>query len=333
MVSHTLILAPQVDPHAQAVCGHLNSMGASVRFWGLEDLPSQAKLTYTLSKNNSECILSKSNSESEPDLMQIDFLSFDSVWLRRPGKVKVPSFPEQWVESMVEWECTRALDAIFRSIPGLWVNPPAKEKEALLKLRQLDIARHCGFSIPESIVTNDPEAVTSFYERHNGKLIYKLIDEGSYRYFPSYEIVMGMPTLPLRELDLKHLDQVRLSLHLFQRKVEKRSDIRVTVVANKLFAVEILSQEGKGKIDFRLDYSVPMKTHELPDTVAESCLSVLRELGLTYGAFDLCLDRDGQYIFLEVNPAGQWLWMEKGLDLPISHHIARLLTGLDPPLK
>lgn len=333
MVSNTLILAPQVDPHAQAVCGHLSSMGVSVRFWSLEDLPTKAKLTYTLDKNSSACTLSGSKAEPESDQMQIDFLAFDSVWLRRPGKVKVPSFPEQWVESLVEWECTRAIDAIFRSIPGLWVNPPAKEKEALLKLRQLDIARNCGFSIPESLVTNDPEAVSSFYEKHNGKLIYKLIDEGSYRYFPSYEIVMGMPTLPLRELDLNHLDQVRLSLHLFQRKVEKRSDIRVTVVANKVFAVEILSQEGKGKVDFRLDYSVPMKTHKLPDQTAERCLSVLRELGLTYGAFDLCLDQDGQYIFLEVNPAGQWLWMEKGLDLPISQQIARLLAGLDAPLR
>jgi hypothetical protein len=333
MGSRTFILASQQDPHAQAVCGHLDALGVSVNFWELDELPSKVFLHYLLENSSTQCLLYQASLEKAVSRAPLDLMSFDSIWLRRPGKVRVASFPEQWMESLAERECSRALNAMFRSMPGLWVNPPEHQIEALLKLRQLDIARSCGLSIPETLVTNDPELVRNFFEKHDGKVIYKLIDEGSYKYFPTYEIVMGMPTLPLRTDDLAHLEQVRLSLHLFQQRIDKTSDIRVTVVADKLFAVEILSQLGRGKVDFRLDYSVPMRHHQLPDQISESCLEVLRRLGLTYGAFDLCLSKEGQYFFLEVNPAGQWLWMERELELPISLHLARLLAGLDCPLK
>lgn len=324
-----LILASPKDLHAQIVSDHLQEMRVPVQFWELEQLLSTTDLQYSLSSDEACCHL---DILSNGVKTKLDLMKFASVWLRRPGKLSPPACPEKWMESLIDWESRRALDAIFRAIPGLWVNPPASEREALLKLRQLDLARTCGLRIPDTLVTNSPESVRAFLDKHGGQIIYKLIDEASYRFFPDYEVVLGMPTMPFRGTDLEHLEQVRLSLHLFQQRVDKQSDIRITAVGEKLFPVEIFSQGGKGKVDFRLDYSVPMKTHELPATISSSCLLLLKRLGLTYGAFDFCLDKQGTYWFLEVNPAGQWLWMETGLNLPISLHMARLLAGLDPPL-
>jgi glutathione synthase/RimK-type ligase-like ATP-grasp enzyme len=306
-------------------------MGHSVSFWEMDDLLGKSHLKYELSTGGASCRIEHFATGEQSNML--DLLGFQSVWLRRPGKVKVQPLPEQWMESLAEWECSRALDSIFRAMPALWVNPPAKEREALLKLQQLDIARRCGLKVPDTLVTNDPEAAEKFYSKHKGQVVYKLIDEASFRFFPTYEVVTGMPTLPVREADLEHFSQVELSLHLFQNRVDKVADIRVTAVSDKLFPVEILSQEGRGKLDFRLDYSVPMNVHKLPDEVSERCLSVLRALGLTFGAFDLCLDRSGEYVFLEVNPSGQWMWMERKLGLPISLHLARLLAGVEKPLE
>lgn len=333
MGCNILILSSPLDPHAQAVKDHLAAMGIGVSFWEMADLLGRTRLKHTITASDPSCELVVDENDGESSHNRIDLMSIQSIWLRRPGNVKVASLPEKWMESLVEWECTRALSGIFRAVPCLWVNPPQCEHDALLKLKQLDVARKCGLTVPETLVTNDPNAVSAFHDKHKGQIIYKLIDEGSYRFFPPYEIVTGMPTLPFRPSDLSHIDQISLSLHLFQERIDKVSDIRVTVVGTRIFAAEILSQEGKGKIDFRLDYSVPMRAHELPEEIAQGCLNVLRQLGLTFGAFDFCLDRDGQYVFLEVNPSGQWLWMEKGLNLPISLHLARLLAGLESPLE
>ncbi len=234
---------------------------------------------------------------------------------------------------MVEWESTRALSGIWRTFPCLWVNHPGAQEEAEHKIYQLEIARQAGLNVPLTLVTNDPDAVKAFYQTCSGKIIYKLIDEASARYFPAHEVPRGLPTLPFRKVDIKHLDQVRFSLHLFQERIEKTLDLRVTVIGREIFAAAIHSQEGTGKLDWRLDYSVPHKIHQLPDDVAEACLSVLLRLGLNFGAIDLCMDAEGKYYFLEINPAGQYLWLEEQLGLPLSKELARLLSGLTRPLS
>ena len=67
-----------------------------------------------------------------------------------------------------------------------------------------------------------------------------------------------------------------------------------------------------------------------PVELSEQCLSLLDHLGLAYGALDFVLGNDNQYTFLEVNPNGEWLWLEDKLDYPISDEIADWLTGRVP---
>jgi len=246
--------------------------------------------------------------------------------------VKAVGIPEPWAARLAERESNRAMDGLFRILPGLWVNHPTAQSEASFKVRQLQVAKDCGFDIPKTLITNDPAQVIEFHESCNRKIIYKLIDESTWECFPEFEIPKGIPTLPFRDDDLEHVQQIRYGLHLFQERIDKESDIRVTVVGQKIFAVKIESQLGKGDVDFRMDYSVPMALHQLPDEISEKCFSVLKVLGLNFGAIDLCLTRDGGYVFLEVNAAGQWLWMEMKLDMPVSEELARLLAGLSPPL-
>lgn len=327
-----LILSSASDLHAQAVIAHLTEMGMPVTLWSQQELLDKWRLIFEVSGSGFNCRLRVDNSSTDEDGQPIDLTQFRAVWLRRPGVIKSIPLPEPWMESLAAWESKRALEAIYRMLPCLWVNHPAKENEALLKLRQLELARQCGLAIPETVVTNDGERAAEFYKSCGGELIYKMIDEGSFRYFPAYEVVRGIPTMPFRESDLEHLKQVRLSLHLFQRKVRKACDLRVTVVGSKLFAVEISSQEGKGDLDFRLDYSVPIKTHDLPGELSGRLIDLVGRFGLNFAAIDLCIDETGNYVFFELNPAGQWLWMEKALGVQISLAVARLLAGEDPPL-
>ena len=65
---------------------------------------------------------------------------------------------------------------------------------------------------------------------------------------------------------------------------------------------------------------------ELPGELQRSLLELMSRLSLTYGAIDLVLTPDGRYVFLEINPNGQWLWIDEMLSLGISHSIAEWLS-------
>jgi glutathione synthase/RimK-type ligase-like ATP-grasp enzyme len=320
-----LILASEQDFHARKVADQLEKQGSPYEIFQLNELLQRDRLTYEFPGRGLR--IARSNGA------EIDFSSVTAVWNRRPGRIKSANLmPESWMETMIENESNRALSGMLRTLKCLWVNHPGKQEEAYFKLYQLKCARDAGLLVPDTIVTNDPAQAKAFYERCDGKVVYKLVDESSNNHFPVTEMPRGIPTLPLRPVDVAYLEQVSQSLHLFQQRVDKVADIRVTIIGSEVFAARIESQQGDGKIDFRLDYSVPVSVYELPPQVMLHSLRVMRTLGLEFGALDFCLDAAGEHVFLEVNPAGQFLWLEDALQLPLSETLAKLLSGALQPI-
>lgn len=103
------------------------------------------------------------------------------------------------------------------------------------------------------------------------------------------------------------------------------------MVGSELFAAAIYSQETAYPVDFRMDMQrARTEPVTLPDGVRDRVLALLRRLGLVYGAVDMRLTPDGEYVFLEINPAGQWLFVEQRTAQPITRAVVRAL--LTPPL-
>jgi hypothetical protein len=123
-------------------------------------------------------------------------------------------------------------------------------------------------------------------------------------------------------------DSVGVTPHLFQARVDKVADLRVLVVGRRLFAVRIDS----GLLDWRKDYSALSYTVvNLPDHVGKALLAYLDHSELLSGSFDLAVDRAGDYWWLELNPNGQWGWLEAKTGLEMSAAFADLLTRGDSP--
>ena len=137
-------------------------------------------------------------------------------------------------------------------------------------------------------------------------------------------------TSTVRDTDLQELDGLSLAPVTFQEWISKRSDIRVTVVGRRVFATEILSQgRESSRIDWRATdvADLPHRRFELPVTEVRRCISLVSRLGLAFGAIDLILDEDGALQFLEINPNGEWMWIEDLVGYPLSDAIASFLTG------
>jgi len=136
------------------------------------------------------------------------------------------------------------------------------------------------------------------------------------------------PTTRIRKGDPLDLSGLGLAPSIFQEIVEKEFDLRVTVIGRKVFACAINRRNGTEDLDYRtgitndqLDYQI----HSLPEDVSTMCLQMLDFLGLQFGAFDFIFNKSGEYIFIELNPNGQWGWIEEATNLPMAKAMADLL--------
>jgi glutathione synthase/RimK-type ligase-like ATP-grasp enzyme len=128
--------------------------------------------------------------------------------------------------------------------------------------------------------------------------------------------------------DVARLDTVQYAPVIFQEYVEGL-DLRVTVVGGDVFAAEIDARRTTYPVDMRMVIGeAPIRGVELPADLIDTVLSLMRELGLRFGAIDMRRTPEGKFFFLEVNPAGQWLFVERRTGLQISQAVADLLGSL-----
>ncbi len=262
---------------------------------------------------------------------RVDFKDVRSVWYRRP----VPPIPSAEIDDPVAYEFALAesqasLDGIWRSLDCFWVSHPDNLRKAELKLYQLKVAAQVGFRLWPTILTNSPETARAFYHDQGGKVVYKPLRRGR---LVRDETVGLIYTNPLGPPEVERLDRVVYAPSLLQRYVPKRVEIRVTVISNKVFAVEIHSQDcADSRHDWRRGDTARLRhePHLLPPEVESKCAALVRALGLAFGAIDLILTPEGEYVFLEINPNGQWAWIQQLCpEIPLRETLADLLISGD----
>jgi glutathione synthase/RimK-type ligase-like ATP-grasp enzyme len=102
------------------------------------------------------------------------------------------------------------------------------------------------------------------------------------------------------------------------------------VVGERVFAAEIDSQRANHtRHDWRHHDTAhtPHRVHDLPAKWRVACVRMVAELGLLFGAIDMILTPDGRYVFLELNPNGEYLWIEHLTGLAISDAVCELLVS------
>jgi glutathione synthase/RimK-type ligase-like ATP-grasp enzyme len=118
---------------------------------------------------------------------------------------------------------------------------------------------------------------------------------------------------------------------IFQELIPKALELRVTIVGNQVFSAAVDSQKSDvSQFDWREDGDGLINDWEpyaLPQSIQRKLLALMDSLGLDYGAIDLILTPDGRYVFLEINPAGEFFWLEMQPGLAISGAVADVLVG------
>jgi hypothetical protein len=323
---HVLIVSTKLDISTDAIVRALASRGVGCTRLNTEDLPFDMELTTRVENQRFSTRITGKEGCASPALLD----DVTSIWYRR---VRVPARPEEMGAGVYDFcvrESRSALMGMLLARPERVMSQPANIWRSEHKLLQLVVAREAGLIVPDTVFTNDPGEVRAAFSRFDGQMIAKPVRTGFVDYGEEQHAVFTTRILA------EHLDQVesaRWSPAIYQPLITKRCDVRVTAVGDDLFVAEIDSQsDPAATIDWRRtqDPHLPHRRADLPTEVRNGVRRLLDGLGLMYGALDFVRTPDDQYVFLEVNPNGQWLWLDDILGFDITGSIVRwLLLGKD----
>lgn len=312
-----VIVTRMDDPHADNVIIKLQETGHEVVRLNTDDIPENVSMSFVMG-------FSGTNWRGGIDILtngrRIDVDEIKSVWWRRPGGFRLaPDFSAQEREFARE-EIDHVLRGIWSTLDCYWISYPEHIRQASWKGTQLQRAAEFGFDVPRTLITSSPDDARAFYGECKEQMIYKVMTDpflGAQKVAEtepeqiSPEIYSASTTL-ISEAELALLESTRLVPCLFQEHLPKKSELRVTVIGDDVFAAEILSQEHEEtRLDWR-NYDIDVEFHraDLPVDVADRCFRLAKSYELNFSAMDLILTPDGRYVFLENNPNGQFIFVE-----------------------
>ena len=308
-----IIISSKSDTHALAVLEELRQIDAPVRLLDLSDFPLRSKLSMTYTARNGPRFT------LDTDTGLIDFSEVNSIWWRRPQQFQLdPCIQNQSHAQFAFNESQEAIMGLWQSLDIFWINDPARDAAAHRKAYQLKLARELGIPTPETLITNDPNAARQFIKM-NEKTICKAFSatQDNWR-----------ETRLVGEQELVNIDSVRFAPVIFQSYIEAIYDLRITVVGDDIFPAAIHSQETAYAVDCRIDIGkARIESVKIPELVQQQLRQLMKMLGLVYGAIDMRLEPDGRYVFLEVNPAGQFHFIETITKQPIAKSLASHLVA------
>lgn len=308
---HALIIAPLQDIHAFAVQRACNKFGFEATILDTAQYCESFSLSTSISRDSVSTILIASDGRE----LQLSELS--GVWWRRPGRSVIENeWPETIKQAVVNERSHAALGSLLTSVNSF--NEIGASRRASYKPNHLFLARQFGLPIPRTLFTNSPKKAAEFIQSLAGSVVYKTF----------VGQVTGLyETRRWNVEDLARLDTLSACPAIFQEFIPPGYDIRVTIVGDEIFASRMDLDCHSEIVDGRLT-TTAITAYSLPDEFAARLKSFVRELGLVYAAIDLRRGKNGDLLFLELNPEGQYLWTEIEAGLEISDAIAKRLCRL-----
>jgi glutathione synthase/RimK-type ligase-like ATP-grasp enzyme len=311
------------DIHAVCVEHALERKGRPVLAWHWSDFPTRDRLGARLKGDGSLALSGLPGLEDATTL-----------WIHRGLESAPGTDLHQADVPFVAAEANALLGGILAELSrnAFCVNPLAAVRRNRSKLGQLRLAASLGWTIPATLISNDPAAIRQFHREQGGAVVVKYANQ---MYWASAVDgrVRHAYTSRITERHLENERQLAACPSIFQGEVPKAFELRIVFMGNTVFAARIDSQRERPTVDWRQAFLgfPPCAAFELPARELERVRAFIRASGLVHGSIDLIVDPDGRYVFLEVNESGQFLWLEQMLpEYALLDSFAEFLASGDP---
>ena len=325
-----LVITNKEDVHPTTVIEILNKRNISVFRLNTECLLTDYEFTWWNSSGPSRFV--KKNKLTG---LTLDIENLTAVWDRRPELPK--KLPYQASEAINKHNLKEAagflrfLRSYITSTPS--IGSILYDEYASSKMEQLKYAEYIGLKVPDTVFTNRQEDILAMARCHQEIVLKSIASDGIMDAGKGTEYVFYSQKVSLQDIENAPKEAFTQTVSFVQEYIPKAFELRVTIVAKRVFACKIESQhlaENEGKIDWRqgYDHGLRYEPYDLPNDISEKCIKFLERMRLNFGAFDFIVTPSGEYVFLECNPNGQWLWIELEAGMKISEAIADALeTG------
>lgn len=252
----------------------------------------------------------------------------DAVWLRRPLPPVLSSQVPSSFAAYLTNETASAIGGILRTFRGLWVNHPTDNARAEFKPLQLCVAQQLGWPVPRSLISSRPAEVKRFFDSCHSKPIIKAIDHGFVqtsdgRTFSAY-------ARDVTATDINDLDAVRHCPVFLQECIPRLREHRVTVIGKEVFSTVISPIDPAAVyVDWRSldETALKYEAFTLPPAIRDRCIRTVQAFDLRFGALDIIETPSSEFVFLEINPNGQWAWLEMKTGQPMRSAFIELFDG------
>lgn len=298
------------------VLQHLQQLGYPGFRFNSDEFGTRYRLRYRLTSAGPQYQLEHGNT-------LIDATDITGVWYRKLWELKVPpSLDPAYVPAFIK-EYNTSLHIFLNALDVPWMNRiDIDHAVSNNKLLQLTAAQAAGLAVPQTLFSNHAEDAIRFYDDHNGDVVVKLHGalsktmDGRGDFFP---------TTRLRKEDVPMLESLSACPMILQEYIPKDRELRIVYVDGEFFTGSLRAPDTT---DWRTATTtiIQWEPFVLPPAQEEKISRLMQLLGITFGAIDMIVQPDGQYVFLEVNPQGEWGMLQKYLGFPIAETIAEKLV-------
>ena len=319
-----LIFTNKQDVHTDEVIRYLTKNNVPVFRLNSEDLLLKYQVNIFIKSNGSwggEII------DELGRVLKIEKLKV--AWLRKPDFDFFYNIDDTNIEkqNFISSEIKAFINILYSISTIKWINNPFIANKTKVKFQQLLLAHKLGVKVPKTLITTQPEKAKEFFIECQEEVLVKSIYTGN---VTINGVNQGIQSIKVgKDKFYEFYKNISLSPTQLQEYIQKEFELRITIIGKKVFAVKIDSQaNNETKIDWRLHTKMnPHSIFKLPQKIEEFCIEFLNQQKLTYGAVDFIVTPKNEYVFLENNPFGQYLWLETETGIPLTEEIGNLLIS------
>lgn len=290
----------------KTIQAELEARGAAVMRFDTDRFPIEAQASFVQDGGEERLVLRQDGQELRlgPD---------DAIWYRRANWAgKLPTTMDRQLRHGCVAESEAFLRGAMAAAPCFVLDPPEQVRKNGHKPYQLSLARALGMATPRTLITNDAAQAHAFVRSCPRGAVAKMLAA-----FPVMDEQGEEQVVFTTKLDEQHLDKLeglRYSPMVFQERVEKALELRITAIGRKLYAAAVDSQAQEGAdVDWRMRGVTLLQrwtAYELPAEVERQLQRYMDRIDMQYSAIDMIVEPSGRHVFLEANPAGECYWLE-----------------------
>ena len=315
-----LIFTRKYDPEVDQVGIHLLSKGIDYIQYNLEDF-------FWTSFNKQIFKNAKHHARISSDGKEIDLDTISIAWLRHFDITTMDFTGPKYMQIFAFQQYYNMVNIIQNSLSCKWINNPRLVEQVSDRSKQLTCATKIGFTVPPTLITNELDEALKFFHSHTGEIVVKAlhhhgveINDKIYSFF----------TRTMKKKDLSGISSELFVPCILQTKLQRKAELRITVVGENVFSAKLNFKTEIEHDDIHQYNSKEVHIEKCDEfhseTFVEQCRKLVKSFGLQYAALDFLIDCDDNPIFLEINPSGDWLWIENTTKQPITSTLSNLIT-------